>query len=333
MDDPELSRAIHALAETLAAKLAQKDAEIARLRSEVAARDSALHDAHVRIESLESNLARADRSLADMSGAIERLTKFKSAVLEAEEDEVVTGFNDVGGARQQKTSPGAFGQAQRGVMENERQERQGMQQHQQLPQMEKMEKISVPPALVVTPSDFEDSRAPMVSGASPTFPINYEAYIPDKTLRFYAPQTQARPTVATNPQQPVTAANSRWSQQQQVQQHPNTGSSSIASLPPSREPLPKHHQQEAEQQQNKATGHGQNQHAGSNPSTPVDGREFFKRARGLLSYDEFTTLLWNVRAYNAREQSRQNTLENVEALMGEKHRRLNVQFENMVMGR
>ncbi|KAI8799486.1 hypothetical protein BJ742DRAFT_845678 [Cladochytrium replicatum] len=331
--DPDLSRAIRALSDTLAAKLAQKDAEISRLRSDIAARDSALHDARVRIESLESNLARADRSLADMSCAVERLTKFRSAVLDAEEDEVVTGYNGAG-LGQQRTTTGVFGPVQGSAVQNERQERQVLKNQQQQQQMDKMDKISVPPALVVTPSDFEDSRALMVSGVSPTFPLNHDAYIPDKTLRFYAPQSQSRPTVETNPQPSLTAANVRWTQQH-VQQQPNTGSSSMASLPPSREPLRKHHQQAEQPQQNtKTSGNvGPNQNASSSSSTPVDGREFFKRARGLLSYDEFTTLLWNVRAYNAREQSRQKTLENLEALMGEKHRGLFVQFENMVMGR
>ncbi|KAJ3405018.1 hypothetical protein HDV05_006781, partial [Chytridiales sp. JEL 0842] len=41
------------------------------------------------------------------------------------------------------------------------------------------------------------------------------------------------------------------------------------------------------------------QHQGS-PTAPsvgaVDGREFFKKARSTLSYDEFTTLLANVKA-------------------------------------
>ncbi|TPX39652.1 hypothetical protein SeMB42_g05262 [Synchytrium endobioticum] len=48
----------------------------------------------------------------------------------------------------------------------------------------------------------------------------------------------------------------------------------------------------------------------------VDGREFFKRARAILSYDEFTSLLWNVRQYNNREQSRHRTLENLNELLG-----------------
>ncbi|KAJ3046359.1 hypothetical protein HK097_000938, partial [Rhizophlyctis rosea] len=64
---------------------------------------------------------------------------------------------------------------------------------------------------------------------------------------------------------------------------------------------------------------------------PIDGREFFKKARGRLSYDEFTTLLWNVKAYNAREQSRHRTLDNLSDLLNDRHRDLYDQFERLLM--
>ncbi|KAI9342766.1 hypothetical protein DFJ73DRAFT_842329 [Zopfochytrium polystomum] len=62
----------------------------------------------------------------------------------------------------------------------------------------------------------------------------------------------------------------------------------------------------------------------------VDGREFFKRARATLSYDEFTTLLSNVKSYNTKDQSRQRTLDNLQHLLGERHRDLYDQFERLL---
>ncbi|KAI8616286.1 hypothetical protein BC830DRAFT_1118619 [Chytriomyces sp. MP71] len=62
----------------------------------------------------------------------------------------------------------------------------------------------------------------------------------------------------------------------------------------------------------------------------VDGREFFKHARSRLSYDDFTNLLNNVKAYNAREQSRHKTLDNLFSLLGERHRDLFDQFEGLL---
>ncbi|KAJ3319726.1 hypothetical protein HDU76_000454 [Blyttiomyces sp. JEL0837] len=69
---------------------------------------------------------------------------------------------------------------------------------------------------------------------------------------------------------------------------------------------------------------------GSPSSGSVDGREFFRKARATLSYDEFTSLLANVKAYNAREQSRHRTLENLSGLLGERHQDLFIQFERLL---
>ncbi|KAJ3029102.1 UNVERIFIED_CONTAM: hypothetical protein HDU68_000141 [Siphonaria sp. JEL0065] len=62
----------------------------------------------------------------------------------------------------------------------------------------------------------------------------------------------------------------------------------------------------------------------------VDGREFFKLARARLSYDDFTNLLNNVKAYNARDPSRIRTLENMLSLLGDRHRDLYEQFEQLL---
>ncbi|CAG8684039.1 10526_t:CDS:2, partial [Ambispora leptoticha] len=58
----------------------------------------------------------------------------------------------------------------------------------------------------------------------------------------------------------------------------------------------------------------------------VDGREFFRRARGLLTNEEFNSLLSNVKAYNNRQQSRRQTLDNIRGLLGTRHRELYEQF-------
>ncbi|CAG8611229.1 11899_t:CDS:10 [Ambispora gerdemannii] len=61
-------------------------------------------------------------------------------------------------------------------------------------------------------------------------------------------------------------------------------------------------------------------------SNTVDGREFFRRARGLLTNEEFNSLLSNVKAYNNRQQSRRQTLDNIRGLLGTRHRELYEQF-------
>ncbi|KXS13121.1 hypothetical protein M427DRAFT_59016 [Gonapodya prolifera JEL478] len=69
---------------------------------------------------------------------------------------------------------------------------------------------------------------------------------------------------------------------------------------------------------------------GAKSTSTVDGREFFRTARSVLSYDEFTQLLTNVKAYNNREQSRHRTVENVRQLVASKHRDVFEQFQRLL---
>ncbi|KAL6589550.1 hypothetical protein U3516DRAFT_819613 [Neocallimastix sp. 'constans'] len=62
----------------------------------------------------------------------------------------------------------------------------------------------------------------------------------------------------------------------------------------------------------------------------IDGRDFFKLARIKLSYDQFTSLLNNVKAYNNRDQGKEKTLENIEIALGEEHHDLYEQFEQLL---
>ncbi|KAJ3185900.1 hypothetical protein HK101_009756 [Irineochytrium annulatum] len=96
--------------------------------------------------------------------------------------------------------------------------------------------------------------------------------------------------------------------------------------------------QQSEPQYASTAGLGGGGHSGSVSPTAgsgaqvqsVDGREFFRNARALLSYDEFTALLANVKAYNNREQSRHRTLENLMTLLGDRHRDICEQFERLL---
>ncbi|XJO73214.1 hypothetical protein BDV3_004229 [Batrachochytrium dendrobatidis] len=62
----------------------------------------------------------------------------------------------------------------------------------------------------------------------------------------------------------------------------------------------------------------------------IDGRDFFKMARSTLSYNEFTALLWNVKAFNNREQTKQKMLQNLDSLIAPQHRYLLERFEKMI---
>ncbi|KAJ3126298.1 hypothetical protein HK100_010329 [Physocladia obscura] len=73
-------------------------------------------------------------------------------------------------------------------------------------------------------------------------------------------------------------------------------------------------------------GNGTNSGGGAGLGS-VDGREFFKLARTRLSYDDFTNLLNSVKAYNARDQSRQQTVESLRLLL---NKDLFEQFEQLL---
>ncbi|ORZ31117.1 G-protein alpha subunit-domain-containing protein [Catenaria anguillulae PL171] len=77
-----------------------------------------------------------------------------------------------------------------------------------------------------------------------------------------------------------------------------------------------------------ATPPSHHQHA---TGTSVDGRDFFRLARRTLSYDEFTSLLTNVKAFNARQQSRQTTLDNVVAVLGGRYPEIERAFVGLMM--
>ncbi|KAJ1505528.1 hypothetical protein HMI54_005875, partial [Coelomomyces lativittatus] len=62
----------------------------------------------------------------------------------------------------------------------------------------------------------------------------------------------------------------------------------------------------------------------------VDGREFFKTARSLLTYDEFSDLLDQVQKFNARHQSRQTTLNYLYTTLGHQYPTLIKQFEKIL---
>jgi hypothetical protein len=68
----------------------------------------------------------------------------------------------------------------------------------------------------------------------------------------------------------------------------------------------------------------------SSAETIVDGRDFFRRAKSILSYDQFTALLSNVKAYNTREQSRVRTLQNVYDGVAESHPQMYTEFEKLL---
>ncbi|KAF0892582.1 hypothetical protein E2562_016875 [Oryza meyeriana var. granulata] len=62
----------------------------------------------------------------------------------------------------------------------------------------------------------------------------------------------------------------------------------------------------------------------------IDGKEFFRQARTRLSYEQFGAFLANIKEFNAQKQSREDTLSKAEEIFGTEHKDLYISFQNML---
>ena len=59
---------------------------------------------------------------------------------------------------------------------------------------------------------------------------------------------------------------------------------------------------------------------------PVDGKEFFKRARNRLSFQQFNEFLANIKRLNSHVQNREDTLQKARDIFGQENEDLHVAF-------
>jgi regulator of replication initiation timing len=68
------------------------------------------------------------------------------------------------------------------------------------------------------------------------------------------------------------------------------------------------------------------------PATPapIDGKAFFRQARGRLSHEAFNQFLASIKRLNNQQQTREDTLNDARTLFGPEHNDLYVNFENLL---
>ncbi|KAF5830451.1 hypothetical protein DUNSADRAFT_14548 [Dunaliella salina] len=66
------------------------------------------------------------------------------------------------------------------------------------------------------------------------------------------------------------------------------------------------------------------------PDVKIDGKEFFRRARERLSYEQFSFFLQNIKELNAGRQTRDETLQRAADIFGVQHNDLYVLFEGLL---
>lgn len=62
----------------------------------------------------------------------------------------------------------------------------------------------------------------------------------------------------------------------------------------------------------------------------IDGKEFFRQARSLLSYEQFSAFLANIKELNAQKQTREETLRKAEEIFGTSNKDLYLYFQGLL---
>ena len=63
----------------------------------------------------------------------------------------------------------------------------------------------------------------------------------------------------------------------------------------------------------------------------MDGKEFFRRARARLSYENFSQFLQNIKELNAHKQTRAETLARAAEIFGDENDDLCAAFETLLV--
>merc|ERR1712217_231750 len=66
------------------------------------------------------------------------------------------------------------------------------------------------------------------------------------------------------------------------------------------------------------------------PVAPIDGKSFFRQARGKLTHEQFNNFLASIKRLNNQQQSREDTLNEARGLFGLENQDLYVDFENLL---
>ncbi|TPX59978.1 hypothetical protein SpCBS45565_g07617 [Spizellomyces sp. 'palustris'] len=335
--DQDFEAGIRLIRESYSKRIAAKDEEIKVLREDLGVKDSEVKDLTARIQTLELQLGRADKRMAEMSRAVAKLASFKQSVMESLADDTdvnislsdgyrVAGLSTLGTST---LSAGRSGGGNRVATASTH----GIE----------LENAGLPDHINHEDSFIGDNTSRLFTH-SPTTQIATDRHVedvlsnistsPQRTLKHASSADNLRkvtglpPAPTTGSARPSTTVAYQPQQQQEKRKSAGvtfTGIDTGGLAPPNGEPP----------SPVAVTGHpaaNASMHTNNENSVTgaVDGREFFRKARATLSYDEFTTLLWNVKAYNNREQNRVRTLDSLSRLFGEKHRDLYEQFERLV---
>merc|ERR1719265_2776262 len=77
-------------------------------------------------------------------------------------------------------------------------------------------------------------------------------------------------------------------------------------------------------------GFGGEPGGGGGPQPGVDGKAFFRQARGVLSHEAFNQFLQSIKRLNNQQQTREETLSEAQRLFGPEGQSLYADFESLL---
>ncbi|KAI8817570.1 uncharacterized protein EV422DRAFT_218629 [Fimicolochytrium jonesii] len=339
--DVDFEAAITLLRDTYRRKCSSKDDKISQLSSELRRKDAEIKELWARVDALQAENEQARHRMAEMSRSVNKLANFKQSVmasLAAEDAEDVT-------LAAEKTQPAYHVAAASALRPRKRDEQVNHRGNVGTPRDTNLQAendneslhdedvtladhVSHPEALFNTTQLFarRSSLSDGLDGRPQTSSHHQRDSNPDASDGDHLPNDKSRTKrVLTTPPRKSTVIADRTA---------NPAATSSASVAFGNiEIIPRPDSPFSTSATTTVSGHsGVASALGNVVPNSADGRDFFKRARHELSYDEFTELLWHVKAYNNREQSRKYTLEVLEKLIAKKHERLYDSFKRLVQG-
>ncbi|KAI8844925.1 hypothetical protein BC829DRAFT_280984 [Chytridium lagenaria] len=328
--DQDFENGIRILREAFTKKLSLRESEIVQLRGELGRKEAEVKDLNHRVGQLEAQVARGDKRIAEMSRAVSKLASFKQAVMDslASDDNEVNDLKriqasalsytaDVSSGEAEilnRSGDGFIGDSTTRLNRSSTSAYPGSPDRQvddilgsfgtgkSLKNMSSSDNVRRQASRSPVPGGFNGRDSP--SGISPTPGAKKSSGVSFSGLDSSGNE---------NPLIRGAGGGSTVSY--------NFGLGASTSVGASQGLFFDSHGLGGD-----LTGQG----ASGSSVQSVDGREFFRNARAVLSYDDFTALLTNVKAYNAREQSKHRTLENLHGLLGDKNKQIYDQFERLL---
>ncbi|KAJ3361880.1 hypothetical protein GGF32_006909 [Allomyces javanicus] len=310
--------------------VAARDADVLDLRTELARKDAENKELAMRIAQLEAQLGKADKRVEDLTRTVTKLHQFRQQVFESfvDDDSILSDAVVSGTMLGRRVSIGLGGAGNASAMSDRR--LSGLLHPDTTMDRPDPADLASSDSSTVSASPIDDYAFP--DSESPNGD-EFETVSPTPAARNVNVRTQQQQSRTRGyesrvspPPPPAPTAGGTRARDAVAVADPAVPRSTNGGGGPGFAPVPGSHTASAPPPPRSRTASSTGE-----PHT-VDARDFFRVARRTLSYDEFTALLHHVKAFNARHQSRSDTLHHLYELLAPRHVDLYAQFERILSG-